>query len=110
MLSRQDLADIHERHKERKAFRAHIPGGEYFYDSLGYVHNEWDPKRRRVGILVRSQKWFEAVDMDDRLVKGDSDLASDLGQYLAAVCHENLEADMAALLAEVRRLRAKLGE
>ena len=28
-----------------------------------------------------------------------------LTQYLAAVCHEDLEADIAALLAEVRRLR-----
>ncbi len=104
MLTDQELADIAERHKERKEFRDHIPGGKYFYDSLGYVYNEWEPKRR-VGILVRNQEWFKRLDMDANLTKADRDVAPDLGQYLAAICDKDLEADIAALLTEVRRLR-----
>jgi hypothetical protein len=56
--------------------------------------------------LVRSDEWFKPVAMDDRLSKADKDVASDLGQYVALVCDHDVEQDIGALIAEVRRLQA----
>lgn len=114
MLTDKQLAEIKERHSERKEFHDHIPSGPYFYDSLGYIHNELamrppgqpKSKLKKVGGLVRSDDWFKPIDMDDHLTKIDKEIGSDLGQYLAKVCDDDVEKDIAALLAEVYRLRA----
>lgn len=117
MLTDQTLSAIERRHNERKEYHDHIPSGPYFYDSLGYVHNELalrpgnqpKSKLKRVGVLVRGQSWFDSIDMDKNLNQEDSKdmLAfSDLGQYLAFVCDHDVEKDVGILLAEIRRLRS----
>ena len=112
MLTDEELAAIETRHRERKEFHDHVPSGPYFYDSLGYIHNELalrppdqpKSKLKRVGVLVRSRDWFRRVNMDAHLTREDREIGSDLGQYLAMVCDQGVEKDVAALLAEVRRL------
>lgn len=117
MLTEETLSVIERQHKERKQYYDHIPSGPYSYDSLGYVYNELalrpanqpKSKLKRVGVLVRSQSWFDSIDMDKNLNKeGSKDMSaySDLGQYLAFVCDHDVEEDVAILLAEVRRLRS----
>ena len=114
MLTDNQIGEIEARHKERKEYHSHIPTGPYFYDSMGFVHNEVGlrpvdtPARRalRAGLLVRSSDWFDAIDMDANLRKTDSAVGMDLGQYVALTLDHDVELDIAALLAEVRRLRA----
>ena len=117
MLTEENLAAIEKRHEARKEFYDHIPSRPYFYDSLGYVHNDLalrpanqpKSKLKRVGVLVRGQNWFSSINMDANLNKeGKEDMLaySDLGQYLALVCDHTVEEDVAVLLAEVRRIRS----
>ena len=85
---------------------------------MGFVHNEvgmrptGTPARRalRAGLLARSSDWFNAIDMDANLGKADSAVGTDLGQYVALTLDHDVERDIAALLAEVRRLRAATRE
>lgn len=118
VLTNDELLTIERRHKERKEFFDHIPSGPYLYDSFAFVHNDFSlsperPKqqpRKRVGILIRRQDWFDPIDMDanlgDRKVKREYlRPCSDLGQYIALACTHPVEEDFAALLAEVKRLR-----
>src|SRR5262245_35190838 len=111
-MTDQQLSEIVERHRERMEFRDHIPSGPYFYDSLGYVHNELALRKpgnrgtlKAPGILVRSHEWFKSVNMDARLTKADREIGSDLGQYVALTLDHDVEQDVAALLEEVKRLR-----
>ena len=118
MLTDKEIVEIAARHKERKDYHSHIPTGPYFYDSMGFVHNEvamrpvGTPARRvlKAGLLVRSSDWFKAINMDANLRKADSDVGMDLGQYVALALDHDVERDIAALLAEVRRLRAATTE
>ena len=118
MLSDEQIDKIEERHKERKEYHGHIPTGPYFYDPMGFVHNEvgmrpaGTPARRvlRAGLLARSSDWFKAIDMDANLSKTDSAVGSDLGQYVALTLDHDVESDIDVLLAEVRRLRAATRE
>ena len=113
-LSDEQLDDIETRRRERKAHHGDIPTGPYFYDSIGFVHNELamrptrTPKRRvlKAGLLIRGSDWFRAIDMDANLDKVDSTVGSHLGQYVTLVLDHDVERDIDALLAEVRRLRA----
>ena len=117
IMTDEQLAAIAERHCERREFHDHIPCGPYFYDSCGYIHNELGmreagqpkSKLKKPGILVRSDDWFGPVDMDARMTKTDREVGSDLGQYLALALDHDVERDMAALIAEVNRLRAARG-
>jgi hypothetical protein len=115
-LTDERLSEIEERNQERREFRRHLPSGPYFYDSLGYVHNELalrstpTSKLKRAGVLVRSHDWFQPIDMDARLTRADRDVGADLGQYLALVCDRDVEQDVADLVDEVRRLRARIRE
>lgn len=115
MLTDEQVKAIEERHLARKQYRDHIPGGPYYYDSLGYVHNERAVQARpaarqqNVGVLVRSDDWFKSLDMDAMLTNADKTVAPDLGQYLAMVCDEDVESDIASLLGEVRHLRRQRG-
>lgn len=114
-----ELDAIEARNEERREFRHHLPTGPYLYDSMGYVYNElamtpedgrWRSRNRTAaGLLVRSQEWFKAVAMDERLTKADG-VGRDLGQYIALALDSNIEADIAALVAEVRKLRAQMQE
>ena len=118
MLTDKQIGKIEARHKERKEYHSHVPTGPYFYDSMGFVHNEvgmrpaGTPARRvlRAGLLVRSSDWFDAINMDANLRKMDSAVGMDLGQYVALTLDHDVERDIAALLAEVRRLRATTRE
>ena len=114
MLSADEIDKIEEKHQKRKEYHSHIPIGPYFYDSLGFVHNEvlmrpaGTPARRilKAGLLVRSSDWFKAIDMDENLEKTDLAVGDDLGQYVALTLDHDVERDIDVLLAEVRRLRA----
>ena len=114
MLSDEQIDEVDARHKERKEYHSHIPTGPYFYDSMGFVHNEvgmrpaGTPARRvlKAGILMRGSDWFKAIDMDANLGKADSSVGVDLGQYVALTLDHDVERDIDVLLAEVRRLRA----
>ena len=114
MLSDEQIDEIEKKHKERSEYHSHIPTGPYFYDAMGYVHNEVHmrpagiPARRvlKTGLLVRSSDWFKAIDMDANLRKTDSAVGSDLGQYVALTLDHDVERDIDVLLAEVRLLRA----
>ena len=116
MLTDNQIGEIEARHKERKEYHNHIPTGPYFYDDVGFVHNEVRPagtpapRVLRAGLLVRSSEWFDAIDMDANLRKTDSAVGTDLGQYVWLALDHDVERDIAALLAEVRRLRAATRE
>ena len=118
MLTNEELSTIEQRHKERKEFSDHIPSGPYFYDSFAYVHNDLSQrpqkqpksKLKKVGVLVRSQDWFNTIDMDANLGNSLKEYiipCRDLGEYIALVCTHPVEEDLAMLLAEVRRLRVE---
>jgi hypothetical protein len=112
-LTDEQLAKIEARHLKRKEFYERIPSGPYYYDSVGFIHNELAAipsdqpasKQRKAGILVRNSDWFRPVDMDAHLAKTDLEVGSDLGNYVQQVLDHDVEMDVAALLAEVRRLR-----
>ena len=118
MLNDKQIDEIEARHKERKEYHSHIPTGPYFYDSMGFVHNEVGMRpagttARRVlkaGILMRGSDWFKAIDMDANLGKADSAVGVDLGQYVALTLDHDVERDINVLLAEVRHLRAATGK
>ena len=94
-----------------KEYHNQIPTGPYFYDSMGFVHNEvamrpaGTPARRvqKAGLLIRGSDWFKAIDMDANLGKTDSAVGADLGQYVALTLDHDVERDINVLLAEVRR-------
>lgn len=120
VMTDKQIDEIEARRKKRKAFHDRIPTGPYFYDSMGFVHNETGlrpdgtPKRRvlRAGLLARSAKWFENVDMDAKTTQTDSEVGTSLGQYVALVLSDvesDIESDIEMLLAEVRRLRTTSG-
>ena len=114
VLSDEQIDEIEARRKERKGHYNNIPTGPYFYDSMGFVHNELSmrpagtPARRvlKAGLLIRDSDWFDAIDMDANLGKTDSAVGINLGQYVALVLDHDIERDIDVLLAEVRRLRA----
>ena len=114
MLSDEQIDKIEARHKERKEHHNHIPTGPYFYDSVGFVHNELFMRPagtlarrvRKAGLLVRGSDWFKAIDMDANLGEADFAVGADLGQYVALTLDHDVERDIDVLLAEVRRLRA----
>lgn len=122
MLTNKELENIEKRHKDRKEFSDHIPRGPYLYDSFAFVENcfEFSPERpgnhpeKRVGILVRRRDWFRSVNMDanpgtSKQIKEYLRPCSDLGEYIARVCTQSVEEDIAALLAEVKRLKEQVG-
>ena len=121
MLIDKDLSMIESRHKNRKAFSDHIPRGPYFNNSFAFVHNsfEFRPERpgnhpnKKIGILVRRQDWFDSIDMDANLDtprhKEDILPCTDLGEYIARVCTQPVEEDIAVLLEEVKRLKKQIG-
>ena len=117
VLTDKQIDEIEARRTKRKAFHDLIPTGPYFYDSMGFVHNEIRyrpegmPKRRvlRAGLLARSAEWFDDVDMDAKTTRADSEVGTSLGQYVALVLSD-VESDIELLLAEVRRLRTTNGK
>ena len=122
MLTNKELSEIESRHKDRKAFSDHIPRGPYLYDSFAFVHNhfEFPPERpgnhpeKKVGILVRRRDWFNSVNMDanpgtSKQIKEYLMPCYDLGEYIARVCTQPVEEDIAVLLAEVKRLNEQVG-
>ena len=106
-MTDNQLAEIEKRHVARAEHRKHMPSGEYFYDSLGFVHNDMPGPRGRVALLVRTQEWFESIDMDKGLTPRDRTVVPDVGLYAASVLSEDVEGDVLQLIAEVRRLREK---
>ena len=122
VLTDKQIDEIEARRKKRKVFHDRIPTGPYFYDAMGFVHNEIGrkpdrtPKRRvlRAGLLARSAEWFDAIDMDAKTTSSDDEVGTSLGQYVALVLshdlENDLESDIERLLAEVRRLRTTNGE
>lgn len=122
MLTNKELTEIESRHKDRKEWSDHIPRGPYLYNSFAFVHNcfEFPPERpgrhpeKKVGILVRRRDWFDSVDMDANLGTRKQKLeylrpCRDLGEYIALACTHPVEEDIAALLAEVKRLKEQVG-
>ena len=122
MLTDKQIEEIEARRKKRKAFHDRLPTGPYFYGSTGFVSNEMGlrpdgaPKRRvlSAGLLARSAKWFDGIDMDATTTEADSEVGTRLCQYVALVLSHDLESgvesDIEMLLSEVRRLRTANGE
>ena len=104
-ISDVDLAAIERRNTARLEFRKHMTSGTWEYDALGFVDTVDQPKARRMGALVRRREWFDQIEMDAKMTRADQQAAW-YGQYIAAVCTDRPEDDIARLLAEIQPLRA----
>lgn len=105
VLTDEQIDGIEARRNQRKASHDRIPAGPYFYDSMGFVYNEirlrpdGTPKRRtlRAGLLARRADWFYDVDMGANTTRADSEVGTDLGQYVPLALGHDPESDVEAI-------------